>query len=125
MEFFIILIVVVVLFNLIGSLFTREQRKQAPAARPVPSRFRVVYDEPEAFRREPAGTGTAPEGKPAAPVSGPDRQVPREESLPAGDTGTAATNLQRTFSDSNRLVAGFVFNEILQPPRGLRRRRGL
>lgn len=124
MEFFVILIVVVVLFNLIGSLMGKGQQKQAPVNRPgpPPHRFRVTYEEPDRYKEREQPVQAAPVMEEKAAVE-PERPVMPPENRPAADTGKVAASVQQLFVESDRLVAGFIFNEIMQPPRGLRRYR--
>lgn len=118
MEFAVILFIVVILFNVINSLVKQDKARQgSPPGRTGFSGHGTV---------EPPWAG---EGKSLEwveePADGGGEAVPLQhvaEKAPAAEKAAVATSLMDMLRKKDQLVAGFIFHEILAPPRGLRRR---
>ena len=128
MEIMVIVFILIVILNLVGSLFKRVsegQSRSAPAGRPRPPRYR--YFEVEA--PEPAREGSSVEGSSAEwqdkGASGRAASKEKRRTEPTSvaqsaatvETGRVAAGLHRLFTQKDQLVSAFIFHEVFGPPR--------
>lgn len=131
MEFIVIVIIVVILFNVIGSL-SRQGGRTAPPGRtgrpgPAPETRReprLFVDEISRSRHAgplPSGEGTSREG----PGLNSPKSLPVEtpHAAPEGeDAPGVVLGLQNMLQRKDDLIAAFIFHEILEKPRSMQRR---
>ena len=130
MEIMVIVFILAVVFNVVGTLLKQaagSQSRSAPAGRPAvsprppgPPRHDLVSK----AAPDPAGEGISMEGSAAARLeegaaSRPAGAALRRREPPAAAQRTAA-GLQRLFTQKDRLLHAFIFNEIIGPPRSRR-----
>ena len=134
MEIMVIVFILAVVFNVVGTLLKQaagSQSRSAPAGRPA-ARPAVSPHPPGPPRHDlvskatpdPAGEGISMEGSAAARLeegaaSRPAGAALRRREPPAAAQRTAA-GLQRLFTQKDRLLHAFIFNEIIGPPRSRR-----
>ncbi|MEW5785941.1 MAG: hypothetical protein AB1767_12855 [Bacillota bacterium] len=134
MEIFVIGILAMIVFNIIGSLIKRvnegSNSKYYPAGAPQQQRPGVIrrdydpaYNTGEARPENPPPLPVEQAGMPARPV--PDQEIMRRHQSPATIAAAAeahrvAGKLQHIFTDKEQLVSAFIFHEILDPPRSRR-----
>lgn len=133
MEFFMILFVVIIVFNVINTVIQKAKGSQPEPVRVVrvsppglsdtpPPRIRRVREEPPEPPAEPerAGEGKTLEWHGYDSVAIADAQQYKAEDEASNAAVTA--NLTKMLSSKDDLVAAFIFHEILERPRSMKRR---
>jgi hypothetical protein len=133
MEFFMILFVMIIIFNVINTVIQKAKESQAPPVRVVrvsppglsdtpPPVIRRVREEPPQLPAEPewAGEGKTLEWQGYEPVTLAAAQQHGSEG--EAISAAVAANLVKVLHNKDDLVAAFIFHEILERPRGMQRR---
>ncbi len=147
MEGIIFFIIIIVVLNLLGRIMGAGKQRQAPSRRrgQMPGENRVEkstekmtyhrssrsFDRDFGFADETREEEDGPDEVWAEDF--PEKPVRRKKIRTTGGSGSrektktgttgSSVNLRSIFSNKNSLAAAFIFHELLEPPRALKKKR--